>query len=106
MDTQQKKRHIDAFLTNFELACQLSMIVIAADMIWLIHDVLANGLSVTYSVIFTLMVIGFIGTGYVIHRHHVDYTNKLKKRFLFWRRKEKAKKVKVLAKTRPEIIPL
>ncbi len=106
MNTQTKKHHIDAFLSNFELACEWSMVVIVADMTWLLHDVIQNGWSLSYVLIFIMMLSGFVGTALVIHRHHRDYTNKMKKRTIFGRRKERAKKVEVLKTARPEVITL
>lgn len=106
MNQIKKQKHINAFLTNFELACELAIIITTADLIWLLHDILQNGLSIVYSLIGILLIIGLVGTSFVVYRHHNHYTKKSIKKYYKQRRKKKAKKNLELKEERPEVICL
>lgn len=67
---------LKALGSYFEIACIMSLVVIAADMTWLLHDILINGLSITYTIIGTGMLIGFIGTLYVTIAHNRSVSGK------------------------------
>ena len=83
--------HTKAFLTNFEMACEFSAITVAADLIWVAHDILINGLAISYVVIAVLLLIGLIGTIYVLYRHHKAYVHRLS------RKKDSHKRDEVIA---------
>lgn len=72
-----KQTHTKAFLTNFEIACEAGIIALAADLIWLTHDIIANGLSVTYVVVGTGLFVGLVLTTFAAVRHHMHYTHRL-----------------------------
>ena len=63
--------------TLFELACIAGIIVIVADMTWLLHDILTNGLSIWYGLIGSFMLIGLCMTVLVTVRHNIEKTKKL-----------------------------
>lgn len=64
-------------MTNFELACEVAALICAADLVWLLHDILLNGMSIWYGIIGTGLTVGFVGILIVIYRHHKVYTNRL-----------------------------
>lgn len=74
--------HIKAYLTNFEVALEAGILVIIADILWLLHDILVNGLSVYYTSIGLLMSIGLLISIYALYKHHRAYTHRLMKKYL------------------------
>ena len=80
--------HTRAFLTNFEMACEFGILITAADVVWLLHDILTNGVSLSYILIGILLLIGLIGLVYVIYRHHLHYTHRLIQRIINRRAKK------------------
>ena len=69
--------HRRAFLTHFEMACEFAVLITSADLIWLLHDVIANGLSITYIIVGSALLIGLLGTAYVLYKHHKRFTHRL-----------------------------
>lgn len=69
--------HRKAFLTNFEIACEAGILALLADMLWVVHDVLANGMSIWYFVIFLGLFLGNALTVFALCRHHRYYTHRL-----------------------------
>lgn len=75
MNTNQV--HIKAFLTNFEIACEGSIIALFADLIWLVHDIIYNSFSIWYAFVFIGIVSGIVLTTFALVRHHKYYTKKV-----------------------------
>lgn len=71
------------------MACEFAVLITGADLTWLLHDVIANGISITYGIIGGLLVIGLIGTMYVLYKHHTHYTHRLVHRYINKRAKHK-----------------
>lgn len=69
--------HTKAFLTNFELACEWSLLITLMDAVWLTHDVIYNGWNTWYVVIATGFVFGISGILHVMYKHHKMYTHRL-----------------------------
>ncbi len=81
MTVDQKARY-RAFRTHFEVACIMGIVVIAADMTWLAHDIVINGFSIWYGFIGAGMLIGLIGTLIVVVRHNRWHVKKTCKKHL------------------------
>lgn len=62
---------LEALRSNFELACLFGVIIVVADFIWLCKDISHNGFTLVYGLIGLLMIIGCIGTVFVIVRHNM-----------------------------------
>jgi hypothetical protein len=56
-------------LTDVGLAAWSSLVVLAADNIWLLHDIINNGISWQYMLIHVLFVIGYGGLAYSLYKH-------------------------------------
>jgi hypothetical protein len=78
--TKHTQAHLKAFMSHFELACEFGILICLTDIVWLFHDITANGLSLTYSLIFLGLVTGLLGTVYVLYKHHKAYTHRLASR--------------------------
>ena len=76
MNKLVKKAIVKATLTNFELVAFAGATVIIADMIWLLHDIVENGMNVWYLMIGGLMISGFLSTIAVIVRHNRHLSKK------------------------------
>lgn len=72
----QTQLHLKAFMSHFELACEFGILVILTDLGWLSHDILSNGLSLSYVLIGLGLITGLVGTSYVLYRHHRVYTHR------------------------------
>lgn len=72
-----KDPHTAALRTDFELVCQASIVALVADLGWVFHDVLQNGMSLSYGFIGTGLVIGIVGTAWVLIRHHNRFLDRL-----------------------------
>ena len=68
--------HKKAFLTNFEIACEAAILALVADLVWLSHDIMANGLSLWYIIVFIGLFTGTGLTVFALVRHHKYYTTK------------------------------
>lgn len=77
MSELTKRLHTKAFLGNFELACIFGIWICTTDLVWLTHDILSNGLSVWYVVVGFGLIVGNLGTLFVLVRHHQQYFRKL-----------------------------
>lgn len=75
-----KKKHIKAFLTNFEIACEAGILALIADILWLTHDIVDNGMSIWYGFIFIGLVSGLWLTIFALVRHHKYYTHRLSRK--------------------------
>lgn len=73
------RTHLNALLTNFELIALAGVISLSADFIWVCHDVLVNGMSISYGLIAFGLITGIILTSIVWFRHNWNYTLKLEK---------------------------
>lgn len=69
--------HKKAFLTNFEIACEAGILALVADLVWLTHDVISNGISIWYILIFLGLSLGLGLTIFALLRHHNYYTHRL-----------------------------
>lgn len=69
--------HIKAFLTNFEITCEAGILALAADILWIIHDIIFNGMSIWYFFVFLGLFLGLVLTGYALYRHHKYYTHRI-----------------------------
>jgi len=76
------KVHIKAFCTHFELACEWGLLILVCDMTWLLRDIIHNGLDWVYGGLFTMFSLCFVGTLWVIKKHHKYYIKRLQKRQL------------------------
>ncbi len=72
MNTVNKR----AFLSHFEMACEFAILIVLADMTWLVHDIISNGLNVWYVFIMLGMLVGLVGTVKVLYNHHVRYVHR------------------------------
>ena len=52
-----------------------SLFILGADVSWLMHDILANGLNLWYIILIGLFAIGWIGLSYSLYIHH-NHINK------------------------------
>ena len=68
-----RKLHLDIFKSDFESICILSLLIVFSDMIWLFHDIVANGLNLCYIIIGSGLLIGLIGILIIAWRHHKKY---------------------------------
>jgi len=66
------KCHLKALSNTVELSLAASVTALVADVCWLAHDVITNGMSVTYAAVGTGLVIGLSVTVYAMIRHHKD----------------------------------
>lgn len=73
---KQTSIHTKAFLSNFELACEWGILTVIGDIVWLTHDILANGMSLWYAFIGMTFILGIVGLVYVLYRHHKAYTHR------------------------------
>jgi len=76
------KHTIKAIGTNFELSCIFGLIITVADFMWLCHDILTNGFSITYSIIGSFLVIGILGIIFIIYRHNSHLVHKFNHQLL------------------------
>lgn len=74
------KIHQNAFLTNFEIACEAGVLALLGDVIWLIHDAVSYGFSFWYGIVLTGLLGGLILTVFALYRHHMSYTHRFAKR--------------------------
>lgn len=65
-----RKSIISGIISDFEAVALAGALVIGADMFWLLHDILTNGISIVYTVIGLMMLSGFTLTIMVIYRHN------------------------------------
>ncbi len=56
-------------LTDFEIAVSAGLISLSADLIWLINDIVANGLSLPYLGIGIGLSLGILLTGRAWYKH-------------------------------------
>lgn len=61
---------IQAFRTNFELVCLFAVVALVADLGWVVHDVISNGISLAYILIGSGLAIAIAGTIWVMIRHN------------------------------------
>ena len=69
--------HKKAFLTHFEMALEWAILIIASDLVWLVHDIIVNGIKIWYVVVGLGLSTGLIGTIYVLTKHHKEYVHRL-----------------------------
>jgi hypothetical protein len=77
-----KHLHRQAFLTNFELACEFGVLALVTDFLWVLHDVSQNGISTAYILIGTSLLVAAFGTAYALYRHHCHYTHRLVHKYM------------------------
>jgi hypothetical protein len=71
--------HKRAFLSNFELACEAAIVALVADLLWLLHDIVANGMSIWYGGVALGLILGVTFTIVALVRHHKRYTHRFLK---------------------------
>lgn len=76
------KHTVKAIGTNFELSCLFGLIITLADFVWLCHDILVNGISVTYCIIGSSLLIGALGIIFIIYRHNSHLVHKFNHQLL------------------------
>jgi hypothetical protein len=72
--------HSEAFLSNFEVACEAGIFALIGDILWLVHDITINGLSAWYLGVLFGLTVGLGLTILALYRHHMSYTHRLLKR--------------------------
>lgn len=76
------RRHsLQAFATNFELACGFSALAIFVDILWVLSDAL-NHFRWIYCIIGLGLVLALIGTISVLYRHNKNFCKDLRKELL------------------------
>ena len=55
---------------DFEIVSLAGVTALVGDLIWLCHDLIVNGFSITYLVVAIGLLIGIIGTFLALHRHY------------------------------------
>lgn len=88
------KHTIKAVATNFELSCIFGLVITLGDFVWLIHDVIDNGISTTYCVVGMLLIVGMLGLVYIIYRHNISLVRRLNRKLLAHKIKVVHKKIK------------
>ncbi len=58
--------------TDIGIGAVSSMILGLGDIIWVAHDICANGFNLSYLIIGILFLIGYCGLAYSLHSHHRD----------------------------------
>ena len=56
--------------TDFEIVSLSGVIALGGDFIWLTHDLIVNGVSITYLIIAIGLGMGIVGTLYALRRHY------------------------------------
>lgn len=93
--------HIKALSSGVELALISGVVSLGADILWLVHDVVANGMSVVYGTVGFGLIAGVLIAVYALYKIHTNKVNKAHKSIVLRARKERAKSHKV--KTPPVI---
>lgn len=93
--------HIKALSSGVELALVSGVVSLGADVLWLAHDVVANGMSVIYGMVGSGLMTGILIAVYALCKIHTGKVNKAHKSIVLKARKERAKSHKV--KTPPVI---
>ena len=70
MTNLTKKCHIQTLADAIELSLLASTIALFADSAWVVHDIVHNGMSMTYGCILTGLLGATVITGYALVRHH------------------------------------
>ena len=73
MNTVNRKCHIQTLSDTIELSLIASLCALVADMIWLLHDVFNNGISVVYCTVFLGLLLGNVITIIALYRHHIGH---------------------------------
>jgi hypothetical protein len=73
------KAHLASFRSNFELMCLFAVLVITADMAWVIRDMIANNYEVFYFFLLGTLGIGNVGTIYILWTHHAKLVRKVRR---------------------------
>lgn len=76
------KTHLRTFRSHFEVACLFGILAISVDILWVIHDILANGLNTFYFSILLGLCIANLGTIYVVWKHHSKLVRKIRRTLL------------------------
>lgn len=66
-----QKCHVSAMMDVIEIALIASIVALVADLTWVLHDIVANGMSVVYAFIGGGLFIGLVLTGVSLYKHHV-----------------------------------
>jgi hypothetical protein len=94
--TLQHKIVLQAFKTNFELALLCGIIITAADILWLVHDIMQNGWSVWYIGVMCGLSVGLALTVAVMVRHNHLTVNTIKHKLFLKKKVAQIKKIKHL----------
>ncbi len=70
MTTVHRKCHIQTLSDAIELSLIASLCALVADIVWLLHDVASNGISVVYCIVFVGLLLGNVITSIALYRHH------------------------------------
>jgi len=90
-----------ALRSNFELACLYAIGITTADIIWMLHDIWYNGMSIWYFTVLSGLIGGVIGTIIVVIKHNGEVVAQLNHERLLHkiRRLHKIKRVKETTKS-------
>jgi len=72
MKTIRLRAHIKAMSSTMEIIIIASVIALAADSLWVLHDILDNGMSWSYGGIGGSLVTATLMTLYALKKHHND----------------------------------
>lgn len=86
------KNQFKSLQSNFEIVCIVSIVALVGDFVWLIHDIIANSLNIHYLITGTALLVGIIGTAFVLIRHNRVST--------YWLNKETLKQKLQIAKAK------
>jgi len=76
------KCHIKALKESIELTIIGGLVALVADLGWLLHDILTNGLSIYYILVGTGLLTGTIITASALFAHHDKSVHKITKKLM------------------------
>lgn len=82
MSKRLSKMHIKLLKSPFELACIFGAWICATDLLWLLHDIAVNGISITYCIILIGLITGLVGTVICLIHHHQEAFTAYRKKLL------------------------
>lgn len=92
------KCHLKALGDTVELSLCAGVTAIVADLVWLTHDILSNGLSAVYSAVATGLLLGLIITAIALWNYHKTLVTSTLKQHYVNKKKRMAAKLKYYKK--------
>ncbi len=72
MRTLKLRAHIKAMSNTMEVIIIASVIALVSDFCWVCHDVIDNGMSISYAFIGGGLFLATVMTAYALRKHHHD----------------------------------